>query len=577
MFKGLFKKTQYITVSSEEINKIKKQDEAQKPNIPNGMWEKCTKCGQIIYTKDLKENNNVCPSCKYHFRITAQERIKSIIDERSWEEINCDISTLNPLDFKGYEGKIYDLKNATGLKEAVVTGIGNIKGEKVVLCVMDSRFQMGSMGSVVGEKITRAIETAIEKRLPLIIFTASGGARMQEGIYSLMQMAKVSAALSKFNHEGLLYISFLTDPTYGGVTASFAMLGDIILSEPYALIGFAGKRVIEQTINQRLPEDFQTAEFLLEHGFIDKIVERKNIKDTLYFILRLHSIKAKYNHIDIKNKNNTIEVEKVDPLSPWEKVDMVRSTSRPTSMDYIDRIFTSFIEFHGDRYFGDDGCIVGGIGMLDETPVTIIAQEKGKDLKEKVKRNFGMPNPEGYRKALRLMKQAEKFNRPIICFIDTPGAYCGVGAEERGQGEAIARCLMEASSIRTPIISIVVGEGGSGGALALTIADNICMLRNSIYSILSPEGFASILWKDSKRAIEASNIMKITAGDLLEFGIIDNIIEEPYGDASKDMDITSANIKESIINSLFNISKISIDELVDNRYKKYRNIGVYSE
>ncbi|MBU5486349.1 acetyl-CoA carboxylase carboxyltransferase subunit alpha [Clostridium sp. MSJ-11] len=578
MFQGLFKKTKYITVSSHDLGDIKKEElvkEEQKPNIPNGMWVKCKKCGQIIYTRDLKENHRVCGFCRCHFRLPAYQRIKDIIDDGTWQEINNNVYTLNPLNFEGYEEKISELRKNTGLREAVVTGIGKINGEKTLLCVMDSRFLMGSMGSVVGEKITRTIEKAVEESLPLIIFTASGGARMQEGMYSLMQMAKVSSALSRLKEKGLLYISVLTDPTTGGVTASFAMLGDIILSEPGALIGFAGKRVIEQTIKEKLPEEFQTAEFLLEHGFIDKIVERKNLKDTLYSILRIHSKKEKSNDLYIKEKKTNEGVEIVDKLSPWQKVNMVRNSSRPTSLDYIDKIFDYFVELHGDRYFGDDQCIIGGIGFLQEVPVTVIAQQKGKDLKDNIKRNFGMPNPEGYRKALRLMKQAERFNRPIVCFIDTPGAYCGVGAEERGQGEAIARNLIEMSNIKVPVISIVIGEGGSGGALALTVADKIWMLQNSIYSILSPEGFASILWKDAKRAEEASDIMKITSKDLLDFRIIDKMIGEPKGDASESIEIIINTIKEELIKSFIELRKLSLEELLDNRYKKYRNIGVY--
>lgn len=582
MLKGLFKKTKYITVSSQSLNTIRNTEEkVEKPNIPNGMWVKCKKCGQIIYTKDLEENLGVCGFCKYNFRVPAYKRAKQIIDEGTWTEINSNISTLNPIEFKGYEEKIKDLKDNTGLNEAVVTGIGEVNGEKTVLCIMDSSFLMGSMGSVVGEKITRAVEKAIEEKLPLIIFTASGGARMQEGMYSLMQMAKVSAALSRLNEKGLLYVSVLTDPTTGGVTASFAMLGDIILSEPGALIGFAGKRVIEQTIKQKLPEEFQSAEFLLKHGFIDKIVQRKELKNTLGLILKLHKKKdlkeIEANCNKIENKEEVDKHESRPSFSPWEKVNMVRKMNRPTSLDYIDKIFNSFIEFHGDRYFGDDGCIIGGLAILNGIAVTVIGQQKGRDLKENIGRNFGMPNPEGYRKALRLMKQAEKFNRPVICFVDTPGAYCGVGAEERGQGEAIAKNLMEMAALKTPIISIVIGEGGSGGALALAVADNVWMLENSIYSVLSVEGFASILWKDASRAEEAARILKVTAQDLKGFGIIDKVLKEPSRDASKDIEKMSIEIKENLIETLCNFNTISMDELLDNRYNKFRRIGVYSE
>lgn len=253
-----------------------------------GKWVKCDECKEILYKEDVHENLSVCPNCGKHFRISARRRIKQIIDEGTFVETNETMQTINPLNFDGYMKKLESLKEKTKINEAVKTGFGEIQGNKVVIAVMDSNFLMGSMGSVVGEKITLAVEDAIKNRLPLIIFCVSGGARMQEGMISLMQMAKTSAALAKLNEAGLLYISVLTDPTTGGVTASFASLGDIILAEPNALIGFAGPRVIEQTINQKLPEGFQKAEFLLEHGFIDKIVERKDMKKTIAQLLELH-------------------------------------------------------------------------------------------------------------------------------------------------------------------------------------------------------------------------------------------------------------------------------------------------
>ncbi|WP_192811206.1 acetyl-CoA carboxylase, carboxyltransferase subunit beta [Caloramator australicus] len=285
---NLFKKRQYVTVPQKVDKKEEREEKEVKVNIPDGLFTKCDDCGKIVLKEDIEKNLMKCPNCNKYFRMTAWQRIKLIIDEGTFLEYDKDLSTLNPLSYPDYEGKIKKLIDETGLKEAVVTGEGKIKGTDCVIAVMDSRFLMGSMGSVVGEKITRAVERATEKRLPVIIFTASGGARMQEGIFSLMQMAKTSAALKRHSDLGFLYVSVLTDPTTGGVTASFAMLGDIIISEPNALIGFAGPRVIEQTIKQKLPEGFQRAEFLLEHGFVDLIVERENLKETLYQILLIH-------------------------------------------------------------------------------------------------------------------------------------------------------------------------------------------------------------------------------------------------------------------------------------------------
>lgn len=260
----------------------------KKITVPEGLYTRCPGCGNDFLSDQTAENFYVCPGCGYHMKLTAQGRLKLVADKGSFRELNAGMRTERGLDFPGYADKLASLQASTGLKEAVVTGTCRIEGHPAVIAVMDSRFLMGSMGSAVGEKVTRAIEYATKKRLPLIIFTASGGARMQEGILSLMQMAKTSNALARHHRAGLLYISYLTNPTTGGVTASFASLGDIILAEPRALIGFAGPRVIEQTIRQKLPEGFQRAEFLLEHGFIDEVVERRDMRRTLSLLLKLH-------------------------------------------------------------------------------------------------------------------------------------------------------------------------------------------------------------------------------------------------------------------------------------------------
>lgn len=286
-FNKVFKKPRYLVIEQNVQQEIP-GEKSTAPAIPNGLWVKCDRCSETIYNKDLAKNYKVCESCGYHYRLSSRERLELIMDTGTFKEINPDMNSVNPLDFQGYEEKLNDSRQQSGLREAVVTGYGKIHGMDAVVAVMDSSFMMGSMGSVVGEKVTRAFEFATSRRMPVIIFTASGGARMQEGMFSLMQMAKTSVAISRHDRSGGLYITVLTDPTTGGVTASFAMLGDIILAEPGALVGFAGKRVIEQTIKQKLPEGFQTAEFLLEHGFVDKIVPRDNMKLTLSRLVKLH-------------------------------------------------------------------------------------------------------------------------------------------------------------------------------------------------------------------------------------------------------------------------------------------------
>lgn len=278
----------------------------------------------------------------------------------------------------------------------------------------------------------------------------------------------------------------------------------------------------------------------------------------------------------LKEKINAHKKEKNVTNDAWSKVQKARLKNRPTTLDYINQITDGFMELHGDRLYGDDKAIVGGVGFIDGTPVTIIGHQKGRDVKENIFRNFGMAHPEGYRKSLRLMKQAEKFGRPIICFIDTPGAYCGLGAEERGQGEAIAKNLLEMSDLTVPVISIIIGEGGSGGALALGVANKIHMLENTVYSVLSPEGFATILWKDATRASEAAEVMKITSNELKEFGMIDNVIKEPVGGAGADVKYISLNIKERILKDLEILKDYSKDELVEDRYEKFRKMGEHN-
>lgn len=279
----------------------------------------------------------------------------------------------------------------------------------------------------------------------------------------------------------------------------------------------------------------------------------------------------------IEDKMNSRLNDIYSNISRWQRVEIARFRGRPTFLDYAPLLFEEFIELHGDRKFGDDRAVICGIGLLDGCPVTVIGQQKGRDTKENMERNFGMPNPEGYRKALRHMKLAEKFKRPVICFIDTSGAYPGMGAEERGQGEAIAANLYEMSALSVPAISAVIGEGGSGGALALGVSNKVLMLENAIYSVISPEGFASIVFKDASRAKEAPDILKITAQDLLEFGIIDSIIKEPPGGAHKDIRVSAQNIKDSIIQELRKLSVLTSHELVEQRYRKFRYMGVYQE
>ena len=481
----------------------------RRPEVPEGLLRKCNKCGGAIIAEDVKKDHYICPKCGGYFRVHARRRIEMVTDEGSFEEWDSDLQGGNPLEYKGYEEKLEKLQEKTGLSEAVITGKAKIDGRETAIGVCDGRFLMASMGEAVGEKIARAVERATEERLPVILFACSGGARMQEGIVSLMQMAKTSAALKYHSDAGLLYISILTDPTTGGVTASFAMLGDVILAEPKALIGFAGPRVIEQTIGQKLPEGFQRAEFLLEHGFLDAIVERPQMKAVLSKILALHE-NGKGTDFNRKEcaQDLVADGRKEEKLTAWQRVELSRRKDRPVGSDYIDALFTDFVEFHGDRYFADDKAIIGGVARFHGMPVTVIAQAN----------------------------------------------------------------IYEMSGLKVPVVSIIIGEGGSGGALAMATADEVWMLENSIYSILSPEGFASILWKDSSKAKEAAEVMKLTAENLKAQGIVERVFAEPETYTVQNMDSVIMQINEAIEEFLMRYGSMSEQELIRHRYERFRNM-----
>ena len=562
---------------------------AGKPEVPEGLLRRCNKCHGAIIAREVEEQYYICPKCGGYFHVPSNRRISMIADPGTFQEWDKEMPESNPLQFRGYPEKLAQLRKKTGLNEAVVTGECHIEGYRTAIAVCDGRFLMASMGETVGEKLTRCVERATEEQISVVILACSGGARMQEGIVSLMQMAKVSAALRRHSDAGLLYISVLTDPTMGGVTASFAMQGDVILAEPGALIGFAGPRVIEQTIRQKLPKGFQSAEFLLEHGFLDAIVQRQEMKRELGRLLRLHSERESNESgqltvckessersftVGLLKKSSKKSAgkpeERMESQDAWQRVQCSRSADRPVGMDYIEALFTDFIELHGDRQFGDDAAIRGGIAYFRGKPVTVIAQQKGTTTKENIVCNFGMPKPEGYRKALRLMQQAEKFHRPVICFVDTPGAFCGMEAEERGQGEAIARNLFTLAGLRTPVLTVITGEGGSGGALALAVADEVWMLENSVYSILSPEGFASILWKDASRAKDAANVMRLTAQDLQKQGIIERVFPEGEHYTREHMEPVTELLGAAMEQFLQKQGRQTDEERLECRYARFR-------
>jgi len=517
-------------------------------------WFRCPNCEAFVYHKRLKRNLGVCPECNHHFRVRLSERLAQLLDPGSFEELTGDLEPLDALSFfdsKAYADRIRDAQRKTGLKSGALYGIGTIEELPIVVAAIDFGFVGGSMSGAVGEAITRAAELALERRVPLLVISASGGARMQEGCVSLMQMAKTSQAVARMNEEGVPFFSLLTDPTYGGVSASYATLGDVLISEPGAHIGFAGPSVIEQTIHQKLPDGFQTASFLVDHGMLDMVEPRENLRRTLRNLLALHALAEKARSEDtparlgrLPDTDGTPPVSDPDQLNatdPWDVVQLARHIDRPRMLDIVSLALDEFHELRGDRLFGEDRAIIGGLGRLGELPIMVIGQQKGHATSELVEHNFGMPEPEGYRKGMRLMRYAARCGLPLVTIVDTPGAYPGIGAEERGQSVAIAESILLMSRLPIPTVTVVTGEGGSGGALALATADRVLMMENAYYSVISPEGCSTILFKDASAAPRAAKALRITSPELLRLGVMDAVVPEPAGGAQTDPNAASCS------------------------------------
>jgi acetyl-CoA carboxylase carboxyl transferase subunit beta len=530
--------------------------------------ECCLYCGISLTDSESFHRYRVCPECKFHHSIPARQRIELLADPGSFKETNRFLTSIDPLSFSArqpYEERIHEAQQRTGLTEAVITGVCTIGGNPTVIAVLDFGFMGGNMGGVVGEKVALAFELATRRKMPMVSVVSSGGARVQEGVLSLMQMAKTAAAAKRLHTQRLPHISILTNPTSGEVYASFANLGDVILAEPKALIGFAPLRVVQETSGKPLPEGSHTAEDHLRHGMIDQVVDRTSMRQLVSILLDLLS--ARYRLTLAKRKKRPPAYEHPAEQA-WRTVQLARHQERPTARDYISRIAPSSVELHGDRHYGDDGAVVCAVAELSGEAVVLIGQERS--------HNEGRAYPEGFRKAQRAMRLAAVFGMPVITLIDTPGAYPGIDSEERGIGPAIASTLALMSDLPTPIVSALIGEGGSEGALALGVADRILMQENAIYSVISPESAASIIYRDASKAEEMASALRLTATDCKELGVVDTIVHEPEGGAHVDHDEAARLLKNTIVRELLEIQLLSPAKLLKNRYKKFRRIGEYS-
>ena len=603
---------------------------ARRDVYPPDLWTKCPTCSTMLFNKQLEKNLRVCTTCGHHFRLSAEARIGHLLDPGTWTERDPGLQSVDALGFvdqKAYPDRLAAAQLATGMRDAAVWGTGAIGGHEVALCVMDFGFMGGSMGAVVGEKVTRAAEHAYAARVPLIVVSASGGARMQEGTLALMQLAKTLAALERLRAAGVPYLSILSDPTTGGVFASFAAVGDVNIAEPDALIGFAGARVTAGTIAAELPPGFQRSEFLFSHGFVDRVVVRSELHDELASVLRLLPARGTFqepeptedvpafrpfsflttlaDRVGELATGDGTNGDDDDPVAPeppptvpavdedgevglpppdaaakddvWARIQLARSLRRPRTLEFMDAMADEFIELHGDRLFGDDAAVVAGLARIDGRRVAVIGQQKGADTDENIRRNFGMPHPEGYRKAMRVMELAERVGIPVVTFVDVPGAHPGPESEERGIAEAIARSIGLMSRLRTPIVTVITGEGGSGGALAIAVGDVVIALENAVYSVISPEGCASILWRTSDEAATAAAAMRMSAADQHALGVVDIVVPEPGEGAHDEPEATADRLRAIIVDRLDALAALPMDTLIEQRYRRYRALGAYTE
>ena len=605
---------------------------ARRDVYPPDLWTKCPTCSTMLFNKQLDKNLRVCTNCGHHFRLSAEARIAHLLDHGTWTERDAGLQSVDALGFvdqRPYPDRLAAAQTATGMRDAAVWGTGAIGGTEIAACVMDFGFMGGSMGAVVGEKVARAAEHALAARVPLVIVSASGGARMQEGTLALMQLAKTLAALERLRAGGVPFISILSDPTTGGVFASFAAVGDVNVAEPDALIGFAGARVTAGTIATELPPGFQRAEFLFSHGFVDRVVTRAELHEEVASILHLLPVRGSFGTREpiedalpafrpfsflttiadrvgeLANGENpaqdALDAVSVPPApvpslagdggtmvptsvlpatsrdDVWARVQLARNLKRPRTLEFIEAMADEFVELHGDRLFGDDAAIVAGLARIDGRRVAVIGQQKGADTDENIRRNFGMPHPEGYRKAMRVMELAERVGLPVVTFVDVPGAHPGPESEERGIAEAIARSIGLMSRLRTPIVSIITGEGGSGGALAIAVGDVVIALENAVYSVISPEGCASILWRTADEASTAAAAMRMSAADQHALGVIDIVVPEPGEGAHAEPEATAERLRAIIVDRLEVLGEMPIDALVEQRYRRYRALGAYTE
>ena len=541
--------------------------------------DRCLYCEELISDSQSYLTFRVCPFCRFHYTITARERIDLMADRGTFKETHKYLSSVAPLSFarRGRFGELMAQdQNRTGLTEAAVTGRCKIDGEDVMLIVLDFTFMGGTMGSVVGEKVASALEMASKGGIPAVAVVSGGGVRVQEGVLSLMQMAKTVIAANRLRDEGAPFIVVLANPSTGQAYASFANLADVILAEPKSLIGLSPLRTLKEASNIPLPLDAHTAEAHVGHGLLDNVVDREALGSRVSVLLQIlrgqRQEKTKQDkalHSDLLKVADGVCTQ----VDPWDALSAVRHAERPPASSYFRQMLDPFIELRGDRLNSDDRSIVAGVGFLAGQPVAVIGHQR-RSLVEGERYHV---YPDGLRKAQRVIGLASRFELPLITLVDTQGADPGLEAEEQGIGNAIARTLSAMLDVPTPIVSVIIGEGGSEGALALGMADCILMQQFAVYSPISMNHNLANTFHEPVLDREAADALMLTAHDCVELGIADQVLPEPEGGSHLDPRAAGTALQGSILRELTRLNKLSPGKLLKRRYAKFRRMGEASE
>ncbi|WP_322795411.1 carboxyl transferase domain-containing protein [Tepidiforma sp.] len=542
--------------------------EASEPApAPARQPERCLSCGANLEGSRLYERFRVCHSCGFHFHLTAQERLATLLDAGSFHEDDRGVSAIDPLSFQGrqsYRSRVVQEQRRTRLTEAALTGTGWIGGREVVIGVIDFAFLGGSIGVAAGERLARAFEKAAARRVPVVLVCSTSGTRMQEGLLALMQGPRIAVAAGRHARAGLPYIAVLTDPTTGSAYSGFINLADVLIAEPNALVGYAALRALQETTKNGLPEGAHTSEAHLQRGLVDAVVSRPNLRETLAGLLDLLTGGGAVERGRPGKEGRVVHT----PRPAWQQVQLSRHAQRPTARDFIERMTSGFFELRGDRTGSDDPAVVAGIGSLSGEAVVLVGQ-----VRPHTNDQAGVIGPAGFRKAERAFRLASKLGLPVVTLVDTAGADPSLGAEEAGQGAAIARCMQAMLATASPTVAVITGEGNSEAAMAMAVADRVLMLDNAVYEVIRPEDAAAILEGGEAGAPDVAERLRLTSHDCLRLGIVDHTVPEPGEGAHTDHAAAAALLRRAVLRELARLRRKRGSRRLEERYSRYRELG----